>query len=111
MPALGAAIAASVTAVTMTYLPNMQEEQGISPGASVQQVAMVETSPQPQAALQAKAPEAVSLSAADWKTIDQNSELASKLNDYIVNHREFASPMGVAPVGPYALNVRYDGGR
>lgn len=110
MPALGAALAASVTAVAMTYLPAMQGERDISPAAGVQQVALAETSPGPDGG-HGVAPKEVSLSGADWKTLDRNSELGSKLNDYIVGHREFASPMGVAPVGPYALNVRHDGGR
>ena len=56
-------------------------------------------------------PATVSLSGDAWKTLDQNSELGSKLSDYLSNHREFASPMGVAPVGPHALTVRYDAAR
>ena len=67
-------------------------------------------SPAGQAATaQTDAVQTVSLSGTRWKNLDRGSPVESKLNGYLVDHGEFASPMGGGRVGPYATFVSYDG--
>ncbi len=111
--ALGGALAASLaTAVLLlpgSRLPDLQsgaqvvEQYPTPPGGSVARHSS------PPTASPAAGVATVSLSSNRWKNLAEGSPVERKLNDYLVDHGQIASPMGVVRVGPYATFVSYGG--
>lgn len=98
-PAAGAALAASVAVVAVYSLPRLT---GSVPeaGAPIQ----VAQAPVP---IDAEAPHR---SGTHWKNLTQ-PQLESRLNRYLVNHSEYASPGGMNGMLPYTSFVGYDSDR
>ncbi|WP_172838738.1 sigma-E factor negative regulatory protein [Solemya velesiana gill symbiont] len=92
-PAAGAALAASVAVGAVMVSPHLTQISPESEGITV-----------------ATAPAPISLpqhSGTRWKNLSQ-PEVESKLNRYLVDHSEYASPGGMTGVLPYASFVSYD---
>jgi len=111
-PAAGAAIAASVAAVTIVALPRFN---GVDP--------VPETAPLAAAPINRPATLPVQLVAAPAPTVDyrrtrgtrwknlQQPSVESKLNRFLVDHNEYAVSGGTSGIMPYATFVSYDSGR
>jgi len=94
-PAVGLAAVASVVALTLFSLPDVREQT--SPGnlrvASAPPTVIYQTG-----------------TGMRWKNLSEPG-VESKLNQYLVDHSEYASPGGISGVLPYATFVSYDSGR
>ncbi len=97
-PAAGAALAASVAVVAVYSLPRLT---GTAPSGAPIQVAQAPVS------INAETPRR---SGTHWKNLTQ-PQLESRLNRYLVNHSEYASPGGMNGLLPYTSFVGYDTGR
>jgi sigma-E factor negative regulatory protein RseA len=95
--AAGAGLAASVAAVAVVTMPYLTGS-GIDGGAEPFVVAERQAQPPVQYARS---------SGTRWKNLSQPA-IESKLNGYLVEHSEYASPGGVGGVIPYATYVSYD---
>ena len=98
-PAAGAALAASVAVVAVYSLPRLTGS--VPEGGAPVQVAQA---PVP---INAEAPRR---SGTHWKNLTQ-PQLESRLNRYLVNHSEYASPGGMNGMLPYTSFVGYDSDR
>ena len=101
-PAAGAALAASVAVLAVLTVPQLMETE---PGGSPIQVAKAPV-PISTGSLGRPPPPATGTR---WKDLVQ-PEVESRLNRYLVDHNEYASPGGMG-VLPYATFVSYDSGR
>lgn len=95
-PAAGAALAASVAVVAVLSLPQLGD---LEPGSAPRQVA---SAPQP---INYSEPTTMR-----WKNLAEPG-VASKLNSFLVEHNEYASPGGMSGVLPYTSFVSYDSRR
>lgn len=95
--AAGAALAASVAVVTVLSFPQFT---GLSPETGGE-IAAEQALPDP-------APYLVQ-SSTRWKNLSE-PKVESKLNDYLIEHNEFAAPGGIGVI-PYANFVSYDSNR
>ena len=95
-PAAGAALAASVAVGAVLGLPRLDE---VDPGSTPLQITSV---PRPVTYSEP--------STMRWKNLAQPG-VASKLNRYLVEHNEYASPGGMSGVLPYTSFVSYDSNR
>ena len=95
--AAGAGLAASVAAVAVVTMPYLTGS-GIDGGAEPFAVAEQKVQPPVQY---------VRSGGTRWKNLSQPA-IESKLNGYLVEHSEYASPGGVGGVIPYATYVSYD---
>ncbi|MCP3661506.1 MAG: sigma-E factor negative regulatory protein [Gammaproteobacteria bacterium] len=99
-PAAGAAIAASVAVLAVVALPQLSDSD-ISPtvpaGLQVAAVPVEISSP----------PEKRKLGGTRWKNLAE-PEVESRLNRYLVDHSEYASPGGMTGMMPYSTFVSYD---
>ncbi len=95
--AAGAGLAASVAAVAVVTMPYLTGN-GIDGGAEPFAVAEQKVQPPVQYARSG---------GTRWKNLSQPA-IESKLNGYLVEHSEYASPGGVGGVIPYATYVSYD---
>ncbi len=95
--AAGAGLAASVAAVAVVTMPYLTGT-GIDGGGETFQVAERPLTPPVQY---------VRSGGTRWKNLSQPA-IESKLNGYLVEHSEYASPGGVGGVIPYATYVGYD---
>ncbi len=105
-PAAGAALAASVAVVAVYSLPRLT---GTAPSGAPMQVAQAPVSTPIQVA---QAPVSINAetprrSGTHWKNLTQ-PQLESRLNRYLVNHSEYASPGGMNGLLPYTSFVGYD---
>lgn len=94
-PAAGAALAASVAVVAVYSLPRLT---GTVPEGAPLQVAQAPVSIDPETPRR---------SGTHWKNLAQ-PQLESRLNRYLVNHSEYASPRGMNGMLPYTSFVGYD---
>ncbi len=93
----GAGLAASVAVLTIVMSPE------------VSQLSSPDT---PQVAAVAPTPSApviyVQQPGIRWKNLSEQPTVESQLNDYLIDHSEYASPAGIGGVIPYATFVGYD---
>lgn len=110
-PAAGAALAASV-AVVAVY--SLQSPTGSSPVVPSTRVVSVSDGISPGTSVSVNSDNAVRdnavRSGTRWKNLSEPG-LESRLNRYLVNHNEYASPGGVNGFLPYTSFVSYDTGR
>ena len=95
-PAAGAALAASVATAAVIGLPRLND---LDPTSAPLRVAIAPTP--------INYTEPTSMR---WKNLAEPG-VASKLNGYLVDHSEYASPGGMSGVLPYASFVSYDSTR
>jgi sigma-E factor negative regulatory protein RseA len=93
----GAGLAASVAVLTIVMSPEVSQLS--SPDAP--QVATI-TAPTPSAPVIY-----VQQPGIRWKNLSEPT-VESQLNDYLIDHSEYASPAGIGGVIPYATFVGYD---
>ncbi|MCG8426640.1 MAG: sigma-E factor negative regulatory protein [Chromatiales bacterium] len=113
-PAVGVALAASVAGAAVMIMPDF----ALNPDSTNQPSQLANTNSVPtvskSATLQqvaANRPQGYVLSSGTrWKNLSQ-PEIESKLNRYLINHNELASPAGMTSVLPYASFVSYDSNR
>ena len=94
-PAAGAAVAASVAIAAVISFPMLVGDAPESPAL----VKAVASPPLPVRYAEH--------SGTRWKNL-QRPEVESKLNQYLVDHNEYASPGGMTGLLPYASFVSYD---
>ena len=94
----GAGLAASVAVLTVVMSPEVSQLS--SPDAP--QVASATLAPAPSAPVIY-----VQQPGIRWKNLSEPA-VESQLNDYLVDHSEYASPAGIGGVIPYATFVGYD---
>lgn len=97
-PAAGAAVAASVAIAAVISFPMLVGDTPQGPAV----VKTVSAPPLPT--------RYANHSGTRWKNL-QRPEVESKLNQYLVDHNEYASPGGMTGVLPYASFVSYDESR
>jgi len=111
-PAAGAAMAASVAAITIVALPRFS---GVDPGLETGQLAAVPINRSATVPVQlAAAPAPINnygkTRGTRWKNLQQPS-LESRLNRFLVDHNEYAAAGGISGIMPYATFVSYDSSR
>ena len=98
-PAAGIAIAASVAIMAVTLAPQL-----INPPASDQSGRMAASDVLPAQSIY------VAEDGTRWDML-QKPKVESRLNNYLVNHQEFAPAGNMKGIMPYASFVSYDGGK
>jgi len=101
-PAAGAALAASVAVLAVLTVPQFM---GTEPSGSPIQVATIPVPISDDSQGRPLSP----ATGTRWKNLAQ-PKIESRLNRYLVDHNEYASPGGMG-VLPYATFVSYDSGR
>lgn len=109
-PAVGVALAASVAGAVIMVMPDFSTNPGQIQPMQVADSNTTTVAPQPMQLVASISPVTRTYSQSSgtrWKNLAQ-PEIESKLNRYLVDHNELASPSGMTGVLPYASFVSYD---